>query len=509
MKTRNFCCAALSVLLFGQQGDAGENVLKSSVAGSWYPADAGELKAQLDGFLAKAGEVKRNESVIGLIMPHAGYQYSGQTAAYSVKALTPKYRTVVVVGPTHRLPMSNMFSVPQFDSYETPLGKVEFDKEFISSLLKDPLFKDEPGAVTGEHSVQMEVPLLQLVLKDFKLVFIVAGQCSPGTVARAAKTLRSVMRDDVLLVASSDFIHCGERFDYQPFKENTEDAVKKIDMEAFSFISKLDADGFLGYVRSSGATICGADPIALLISAVPANSKVELLRHTDSGVVTGDRSNTVSYVAAALAGSWKDAAAVESAAPAAKEDVQAGGLGEADKKTLLKLARKTIEYYLGLKQKPDPKALGIEIGDKLKEERAAFVTLRKKNGELRGCIGEIFPSQALYGSVIDNAINAAVGDPRFQRVEKGELASIKIEISALTVPKKIASYKDIRLGVDGVVLKKKFNRAVYLPQVATETGWKLEEFLANLAAKAGLPPESWKDGCEFLTFQAEVFGEED
>jgi conserved hypothetical protein TIGR00296 len=404
--------------------------------------------------------------------------------------------------------MPNVFSVPRFGWYETPLGRLEFDQEFISELLKDPLFKDEPAALSGEHSVQMEVPLLQCVLKDFKLVFIVAGQCSPSVVAKAAKTLRRLMRDDILLAASSDFVHCGPRFDYQPFKENTEEAVKKIDMEAFGFIARLDGDGFLGHVRSSGATICGAVPISLMVSTVPRNSRVRLLKHTDSGVVSGDRSNTVSYVAATISGSWKGAAPASSSGSGSKgEDLPQGALGEAEKKTLLQLARKALEYCLDKGKKPDPAALGFEIPNKLKEERAAFVTL-KKNGRLRGCIGEILPSQPLYKSVIENAVNAAVNDHRFDRLGKDELGDVRIDISALTVPAKVGSYKDIRLGTDGVILQKRSNRAVFLPQVATETGWDLEEFLANLAMKAGLPPDGWKEGCEFLTFQADVFGEE-
>jgi AmmeMemoRadiSam system protein A len=143
----------------------------------------------------------------------------------------------------------------------------------------------------------------------------------------------------------------------------------------------------------------------------------------------------------------------------------------------------------------------------MKQPRAAFVTLTE-NSQLRGCIGEIFPSQPLYKSVISNAINAAVHDWRFPPVTKNECDSIDIEISALTVPVSIASPDQIRIGIDGVVLSKNGHSAVFLPQVAPEQHWNLQQMLSNLSLKAGLPADAWKEGATFSVFQAEVFGEE-
>jgi len=138
--------------------------------------------------------------------------------------------------------------------------------------------------------------------------------------------------------------------------------------------------------------------------------------------------------------------------------------------------------------------------------RAAFVTL-KKNSQLRGCIGDIFPRQPLYKSVIINAINAGVNDRRFLPVTGTECNDITIEISALTVPEPIASPDDIRIGVDGVVLSKDGQSAVFLPQVAPEQGWDVKQMLTQLSLKAELPADAWKEGASFLVFQAVVFGE--
>ncbi len=182
------------------------------------------------------------------------------------------------------------------------------------------------------------------------------------------------------------------------------------------------------------------------------------------------------------------------------------GLTEEEKISLLKLARGTIEHYLAEGKAPAPADLSVEITPGMAEERAAFVTLHKQ-GMLRGCIGEIFPRQALYNSVISNALNAAANDPRFPAVRADELEQIDLEISALTVPAEVNSYEDICIGTDGVVLKKGSRSAVFLPQVATEQGWGIGETLTHLSMKAGLPADAWKADTQFLTFQAEVFGE--
>ncbi len=168
----------------------------------------------------------------------------------------------------------------------------------------------------------------------------------------------------------------------------------------------------------------------------------------------------------------------------------------------------TIHFYLKSKNFPRPVELKIEITRPMEQVQAAFVTLKEK-GELRGCIGEILPTQPLYKSVMVNAVNAAVQDPRFVPVTLSECNDITIEISALTTPKQVASYKDIRIGTDGIILQKNNKSAVFLPQVATEQKWGIEETLNNLAVKAGLQPQDWKQGAAFFTFQAIVFGEKE
>jgi len=474
-------------------------VLRSTLPGRWYPASAGTLSEQIAGFFEKA-DVKPMDNVIALILPHAGYSFSGQTAAFGPAATEKKYKRIVIIGPTHRLPMEEVLSVPRVTHYETPLGQVPLDLEFIDSLLEYSLFQNVPRAHQYEHSVQIELPLLQYAQRDFKLVPIVAGHCSEETIEKAALILKSLIDDETLVVASSDFVHYGRNYGYVPFTENIPEQIKKLDMGAYEYIADSDSRGFLDYKRRTGATICGYIPIAILLSMLDEPTEVKLLKYTTSGEITGDYNNSVSYLSVAFSGTW-------GSSPPPRPAGSASELTEQDRKQLLVLARKSIVSFLEWRKVPTAADLNVEVTEAMKEPRAAFVTL-KQNSQLRGCTGDIFPRQPLYMSVISNAINAVVNDRRFLPVTKDQCDDIDIEISILTIPQPIASSDKIRIGIDGVVLKKNGRSALFLPQIATEWHWSLEQMLTQLSLKAGLPADAWKHGASFLVFQAEVFGED-
>lgn len=479
-------------------------VLRSLLADrGWYSADAEVLNKQFDSFFEKATS-KTIENVVALILPHAGYKWSGQTAAFGLKTTEKKYKRIVVIGPSHRIPMEEILSVPRVTHYQTPLGQIPLDVEFINKLLKYSVFQNIPQAHKyergfQEHSVQIELPLLQYNRKDFKLVPIVAGSCSLQTIAKAGNILRSLVDAETLVIASSDFVHFGSNFGYTPFKENIPEQIKKLDMGAYEYIAALDAKGFLEYKSSTGATICGYIPIAVLLSMLDEPVRAELINYTTSGELTGDFTNSVSYLSAAFSGAWQNN-------PVIKPQSNDPALTEEDKKQLLTLARKTIVYALRNRRVPQTSELGVAISDAMRCPRAAFVTL-KKNSQLRGCIGDIFPQRPLYKSVIRNAINACVNDRRFLPVTEAECKDITIEISALTAPEPVVSSDEIRIGTDGVVLSKDGHSAVFLPQVAPEQGWDVNQMLTRLSLKAQLPADAWKEGASFLVFQAVVFGE--
>jgi len=305
---------------------------------------------------------------------------------------------------------------------------------------------------------------------------------------------------ETLVIASSDFVHYGPRYGYTPFKENIAEQIKKLDMGAYKYIAGLDSDSFLQYRHRTGATICGYVPIAILLSMLDKSTEVHLIKYATSGRLTGDFTNSVSYLSAAFTGTWKNRPKIETR-PASIE------LTDQDKQTLLTLARKTILYALKNQRVPQPEDLGLKITPVMKIPRAAFVTL-KKNSLLRGCIGDIFPQRPLYKSVIRNTINAAFNDRRFGQLKKNECNDVTVEISALTQPEPVSGPNEIKIGTHGVVLSKNGKSAVYLPQVAPEQGWDLNQTLTHLSQKAGLPPDAWKQDAQFLVFQAVVFGEE-
>jgi AmmeMemoRadiSam system protein B/AmmeMemoRadiSam system protein A len=475
-----------------------KSVLRSAIAGSWYPNDSEALKKQFNEFLEKSDVIPRKD-LIALILPHAGYAYSGKTACAGLKTIARGYKRIIVIGPSHRVRMEEVFSVPRVTHYETPLGQTPLDVEFINKLLEYPVFQNVPRTHEHEHSVQIEVPLLQLKDSGFKLVPIVAGGCSLETIKRAGAILKSMIDEQTLLVASSDFVHYGASYKYVPFTKNIPEQIKKLDMDAFEFIKALDAKGFLEYRQKTGATICGYVPVALLVSMLDKSTKAELIEYATSGEYEGDYSRSVSYLSIAFTGQWKKDASIKPPTGEVK-------LTNNDKQHLLNLARKTIGYGLEHRKIPEISELGIVISDTLNRPRAAFVTL-KKDDHLRGCIGDIFPCQPLYKSVLSNAINAAFADRRFTPLKKDEFDGITIEISALTEPGPVSSYNEIRIGTDGIVLNKAGKSAVFLPQVAGEQGWDLNKTLTQLSLKAKLKADDWKEGASFLVFQADVFGE--
>lgn len=487
---------------------ASKTCLSSALAGSWYTADPAALRRELEAARA-AAETPALEGVGALILPHAGYTYSGAVAAYGARLVAGhRYSRVVVLGPTHRVPMRNAIAVPEATHYRTILGEIPLDTAFLDRLRKDPMFRPVPGALPGEHSVEIEFPVLQSALGEFKLAPLVVGQLDDEGVRAAAAALRAAIDTNTLVVVSSDFTHYGPRFDYVPFATNVEKRLSDLDLGAFEQIRKRDVAGFRNYVEETGATICGRDPIAVLLAMLGGRGEVHLLKYDTSGRITGDWENVVSYVSAAVRIDWEPAPKGETAmkptppAPAAME------IPAADRAALLKLARATIAHYFEDRRKASPKDLGIPVTAGMRQVAGAFVTLHR-SGDLRGCIGEIFPSRALVEAVQDHALNAAFRDPRFEPLSEMELPLVDLEISALAPPHEIGSWRDIVLGRHGIVLSKGDRQAVFLPQVAPEQGWDVATTLTHLAMKAGLPRDAWREGAKFAVFEAVVFGEKE
>lgn len=506
-------------------GSSQRHVHSSSLPGSWYPKDPRELRSLLKGYLDRSGPPPsiRPDQLVALIVPHAGYPYSGPTAAAGYRILGErKPRRVILLGPSHSQAFRGV-CLSRFDFFETPLGAVPVDSDGTSKLRRCPLVRVDDEPHRYEHSVDIQLPFLQEVLGDFPFTVlpVLVGSLEEEDYPLLAASLRELLDDGTVLVISSDFTHYGPRYGYMPFQqdERIAERLRSLDDGACKAILQLDRKGFLAYQSKTGITVCGYQPIALLLDLLPQNSQGHLVSYTTSGQVTGDFENSVSYACLAfLRGSPAEThpggseprqpeAMKEEKQPGQERAKEGSSLSASEKATLLRLARETLESYVRLGKTPDPLSGSFQITPNLKAQRGAFVTL-KLHGVLRGCIGYIQLQEPLYAVVQENTINAASRDSRFAPVQADELSSIEIEISVLTQPKPVASYKDILLGVHGIILRKGSGQAVFLPQVAPEQGWDLTETLRHLSLKAGLARDAWKHpDATFSVFTAEVFEE--
>ena len=478
------CIFAFCILNFALTCLA-QDIKEPNVAGAFYPDNPGELSRMIDGFLSAANPQTLEGEIFALISPHAGYVFSGSTAAAGFKLIKGKsYKTVIVIGRSHRYNFSGASVYPE-GKFRTPLGDIEVDEGFAQKLLKqDPEVTFKPEVFSGEeHTVEVQLPFLQKVLKDFKIVPIIVGDMTLSSCQKLADLLKTAIgeRKDVLVVASTDMYHGG---DYQ--------ALGATDNLTISYLKNMDSEGLYYGLREEKLQLCGGFGVVtvLILSKELGHKKLQVLKYTNSAEVTGIKSSwMVGYVSCAI-----------------DTEREVAMLNKAQKKRLLEIARKSIETYLSTGKKMEI----TETDPVLLKEMGAFVTLNE-HGQLRGCIGNLVAREPLYLTVRDMAVEAAVGDPRFSQVDLSELKRIEIEISVLSPLERIDSAEKIKLGTHGVLIKKGFNSGVFLPQVATETGWSKEEFLSNLCShKAGLSPDAWKDkSTEIYIFSAEVFSEKE
>lgn len=491
-------------------GQGEEKTRPYLVTGGWYPSSRTDLESMVDRYLARARSVKIDGKILGLIGPHAGLAYSGQCAANAYKQLEnlTGIERVIMLGVSHRGGFYGA-CLSGFDDEATPLGKIPVDKAVIGSLSKEKYFRVDNTVMQHEHSLENHLPFLQRALQNrgFKIVPILFANLEEKDFPAVAGAIKKHVNDRTLVLASTDFTHYGDNFAYTPFKKDIKENLTKLDLGMIDRIVKLDLKGMAAYKEGTGITMCGFIPVRMMLTVLAdKNPSGVLVDYCKSGDRENDYSLSVSYASILMVGTPRPDS------PKEKKDNPRSTTMELtaqEKKTLLAIARETLEEYISKEATPGNLEKRYTLTDNLKIETGVFVTL--KIGEhLRGCIGSLVGTSPLYLEVQDNAIKSAVQDPRFNPVQKGELKKIDIEISVMTPLQKIEDYKKIRLGIDGVIIKKGYYQAVFLPQVATETGWALDEFLGHLCEKAGLPTRAFQSpGMEFLIFQALIFGEKE
>jgi len=272
------------------------------VAGMFYEGGKEGLKDQIkESFLSKLGpgslpKKSSKKRILGLVSPHAGFAYSGPAAAYGFKELkeSEKPDTFVILSPNHT--GFGRTSV-LLDDYKTPLGIVKTNKELGKKILDNcPKIANDVVAHMNEHSLEVQLPFLQYIYKDFKIVPIVIS--SPINCLELAISLGKAIKDSnekICIIASSDFTHYGPGYEYNIFANNIKKQVRELDMGAIELIKELNVNKFLEYIGEHNATICGHLPIAVLLKALEGEIKdVDVLTYYRSDEIVDDE-NTVGY----------------------------------------------------------------------------------------------------------------------------------------------------------------------------------------------------------------------
>lgn len=450
-------------------------------AGTWYPGKEKDLKVMIQKFL-KTARGKLHGEIYGLISPHAGYIYSGSVAAFAYKTVDgEEFDDVIIIGPSHHHRFYGA-SVDTMAGRETPLGKVDFDLDLARAIIENNKnITYDPNAHVQEHSTEIQVPFLQMVLKEFKAVEIVMGTQDYKTCEMLSEAIIKASTDKkILIIASSDLSH------YHSQKE-----AERLDKLIIDAVSNYDPKALSNKLKKDSCEACGGAPIitAMLITKKMGATKAKSVMYATSGNITGDYSQVVGYLSAVF---YKE--------KEAKVGVDLGFTDE-EKLRLKEIARKSVEAAVRGEKLPEFK----NIPQKLKEPYGIFVTLNK-HGNLRGCIGRIIGDQALYVSCQQMAKAAALEDPRFPAVTENELANIEIEISVLTPLEQIENFDEIIIDRDGLFITKGYNSGLLLPQVATEYNWTVQEFLEETCHKAGLSSDAYKSkDAKIFKFSAEVF----
>ena len=461
-------------------------------AGRFYPADKQTLTKDLSQLFENCKKSPLNWDVRAIISPHAGYVYSGETAAAAFSAISRNYvyKNIFIIGSSHIMSYDGA-SIYNTGDYITPIGKIVVNREIANKLIREnKVFNFPTDAHMQEHSIEVQLPFIQYYFKDVPVIVpIIIGTNNENTIKKIAEALRPWFTSENLFIISSDFSH------YPSYK----DAIETDNSTAQSIISG-NPQTFLNTLKRNSAkkipglatSMCGWTSGLTLLYLAEGNNNLEIkfIDYCNSGdSPNGGKDEVVGYNAIAMIEKKQKA---ETRHEAGNELV----FSEEEKTRLFDIAKNSIRSMLYDKKR-------IEIDEKtipanLYKTLGAFVTL-KINGSLRGCIGRFISSDALYEVVRAAALSSAFEDPRFNPLTKEEFKKTDIEITVLGPLIKINNISEIVLGKHGIYIKKDFRSGTMLPQVATENGWTVEQFLGYTSRdKAGLGWDGWRDAEIFI-----------
>jgi hypothetical protein len=473
------------------------------VAGQFYPAEAQELDQTVESLLAstqaKVDASLKDKSPYIIIVPHAGYAYSAETAAAAFAQLDSKQiDRVFLLGSSHQVYLQKA-ALADHTGWKTPLGTVALDVDLVQQLAASEAWEINNQAHSQEHSLEVELPFLQQQLGEFQLIPILVGQLDSEHIEQVVQDMADNFDQHSLLVISSDLSH------YPNYE-----LANQVDQELIAAILKQDLNQFEQLAAETDpdqnlqTRACGhqAIKIGLKLAEMLNFNQTQLYDYRNSGDVTGDLSQVVGYAAIGFYGQ---------VAPETQNIVQAAG--DANNQQVatsdfsaqaVSLARQALEAYVNKREPSKP----LNLHPRLQEPLGVFVTL-KNSGTLRGCMGLIESDKPLWQGIQKMTKAAALEDPRFPAVRPDELDKIELEVSVLTQPVLVQDPTQVEAGKHGVIIRYGSQQGVFLPQVATEQGYDREQFLNNLCShKLGLAESCWQDPqAKIYVFEAEVYAE--
>ena len=480
------------MMMNGCKGQSQTPVVRPATqANRFYTGDARELSEEVDSFLALHRGDAKYQNMAALIVPHAGYYYSGNVAASAYMAIDAKkqYTRIFLLGPSHHEWLDGASVNTEAEYYATPLGNVKVDHETVVALTTtDSVFHYKPEVHDREHCLEVQLPFLQRRFAMHKqevppIVPIIISTNDYDKLKRMAEALKPYFTDENLFVISSDFSHYPSYEDACEVDARTGKAIETGDVE--EFIATINANAQSGK-RNLHTSACGEFAIITLMLMLDNEYEVRHLMYQNSGDISGEHDRVVGYHSFAVL----------------RKNSTSFTLSDADKKALKEIAFNSIRDSLDGKPIAQP-----IINSKLlilNSKCGAFVSLHK-HGHLRGCIGHFGEDYPLHEIVAEMARAAAFEDPRFMPVTRDELNDLDIEISVLTPMRRIQSLEEFELHRHGIYIKKGYRSGTFLPQVADEVNWTKEEFVGHCSQdKAGLGWDGWRDA-ELYVYEAIVF----
>jgi hypothetical protein len=461
-------------------------VRPATQAGRFYEANPQLLSHEIDSLLARHANDGILDSVAALIVPHAGYYFSGNVAASAYARLNPKkaYKRIFLLGPSHHEWLNGASVNSEVDYYATPLGEIKVDREVARQLIEaDSVFSYQPKAHDREHCLEVQLPFLQRHLDEMPpIVPIIISTNDFSKLKRMAEVLKPWQTNENFFVISSDFSHYPSYEDAKTVDAKTGKAIESGDVE--QLIATIEANERSG-IRNLATSACGEFPIITLMLMLDSQYQVKHLLYQNSGDIDNyDHSRVVGYHAFAIL----------------RGEEKTFTLSDDDKQMLKKIAYESIKDSLDGKVISHPSHLTSPLSSKC----GAFVSLHKQ-GRLRGCIGHFGEDTPLHEIVAEMARAAAFEDPRFMPVTRDELNDLDSEISVLTPMRRIQSLDEFELHRHGIYIRKGYRSGTFLPQVADEVNWTKEEFVGHCSQdKAGLGWDGWRDA-ELYVYEAIVF----